>query len=456
MDNRGYIMFWGCTIQARFSFMEKATRLVFERLGIDYRDAAGFTCCPEKALVGSIGEDLWLSTAARNLAMAEREGDALITPCNGCYSVLKTVKAELHKNPKLISKVNGMLSEEGLSYKGRVAVKHLLEVLVDDIGIYRIKKFVQRPLTALRIAAHPGCHLVRPSNELGFDDPMTPKKYDEIISALGATPVHYRAKMLCCGGGLTNIGRPEETRDIIRAKLLELKGLNTDAITTACPSCFSQLDIIQATMIREGENLGIPVITLSELLLLAMGYEEDELFFSSHRVSANSLLKKVSERGFRKGDKVLFTHLDIDAIERCVACEACRDDCPVNINLGIDLHTLMKRILEEPLDEVIVSPDIWRCLECHTCVELCPQVFGMEKAIKELKRIAVQKGYEPQLVKKTIDTYTKTGKIGEPSKTQRKKLGLPDLPESGVEGWKRLTKKIQNETHMPTNWQKRE
>jgi heterodisulfide reductase subunit B/ferredoxin len=350
MDNRGYIMFWGCTIQARFSFMEKATRLVFERLGIDYRDAAGFTCCPEKALVGSLSEDLWLSTAAMNLAVADR--DTLITPCNGCYSVLK---------------------------------------------------------------------------------------YDEIISALGATPVHYRAKMLCCGGGLTNIGRPEETRNIIRTKLQELKGLNADAITTSCPSCFSQLDIIQATMMREGENLGIPIITLSELLLLAMGYEEDELFFSSHRVSADSFLKRFGSYRTKEFP------ISLDTIERCVACEACREDCPANINLGIDLHALMKRILEEPLDEVILSPDIWRCLECHTCVELCPQVFGMEKAIKELKRMAVEKGYEPQLVKKTIDTYTKTGKIGEPSKTQRKKLGLPDAPESGVEGWKRLVGKLQNE-----------
>ncbi|MEW6674452.1 MAG: heterodisulfide reductase-related iron-sulfur binding cluster, partial [Nitrospirota bacterium] len=260
---------------------------------------------------------------------------------------------------------------------------------------------------------------------------------------LGATPVHYRAKMLCCGGGLTNIGRHEETRDIIRAKLLELKGLNTDAITTSCPSCFSQLDIIQATMIREGEDLGIPIITLPELLLLAMGYEEDELFFSSHKVSADLFLKKASEGVFRKVDRVPLAHVDTDTIERCVACEACKDDCPVNINLGIDLHALMKRILEEPLDEVILSPDIWRCLECHTCIELCPQAFGMEKAIKELKRMAVEKGHEPQLVKKTIDTYTKTGKIGEPSKTQRRKLGLPDAPESGVEGWKRLIKKLE-------------
>ncbi|MBI5188824.1 MAG: 4Fe-4S dicluster domain-containing protein [Nitrospirae bacterium] len=438
-----YIIFWGCTIQARFSFMEKATRLVFERLGIDYRDTAGFTCCPEKALVGSLSGDLWLFTAARNLAVAEREGDTLITPCNGCYSVLKTVKAELHKDPRLTSKVNEVLAEEGLSYSGRVAVKHLLEVLVDNVGISKIRKFIERPLTGLRIAAHPGCHLVRPSNELNFDDPMTPEKYDEIIFILGATPIHYKTKMLCCGGGLTNIGRPEETRDIIRTKLQELKGLNADAVTTSCPSCFSQLDIIQATMMREGENLGVPIITLSELLLLVMGYEEDELFFSSRRVSADSFLKKVSEGGFRKGDKVPLACLSIDTIKRCVACEACKDDCPVNINLGIDLHALMKRILEEPLDDVIVSPDIWRCLECHTCVELCPQVFGMEKAIKELKRMAIEKGYEPQLVKKTMDSYMKTGKIGEPSKAQRKKLGLPDAPESGVEGWKRLIKKLE-------------
>jgi heterodisulfide reductase subunit C len=329
-----------------------------------------------------------------------------------------------------------MLAGEGLSYKGKVAIKHLLEVLVDDVGVSKIKKFVERPLSGLKIAAHPGCHLLRPSEDFSVDDPVMVKKYDEIISALGATPVHYQTKQLCCGGGLTNIGRPEEAKSFIRTKLQELKGLHVDAAVTACPSCFNQFDIIQATMIREGEPLGLPVITLSELLLLAMGYEEGELFFSSHKISADSFLKKLGR--YRASE---FT-ISMDTIKRCVACGACKDDCPVNLTISIDLHALMNRILEEPLEEVILSPDIWRCLECHTCIELCPQGFGMEKAIKELKRMAVDRGHEPQLVKKTIDTYMKTGKIGEPSKPQRKKLGLPDAPESGVEGWKNLVKKL--------------
>lgn len=440
MNEKTYTFFWGCTIPSRFSFMEKATRLIAENLQIEIRDPAGFTCCPERALVASIDEDLWLYTAARNLAIAEEEGFTVVTPCNGCYSVFKTVIAELHKNPGVLFRINKELEGEGLNYKGRVRVLHLLEALLDDIGIVKLKGSIKRPLRWMKIAAHPGCHLVRPSKGLDFDDPIFPKKYDLLIKALGAIPVDYKNKMFCCGGGLTNVGMPEDGKNLVRRKLLELSSLGVDALVTSCPSCFNQFDIIQATMIRAGEGLGIPVITLSELIGLAMGLDHKELGLEGHRVSPSLFLEKFEKVSLKEEPSFL---VDIETIKRCVECGACKDDCPICFE-GVDLHGIMKSILEEPIDSLLMSPDIWRCVECHTCVEMCPQVFGMEKAIKVLKHMAIEKGVEPKQVKKTKGLYLKTGRIGEIQKRERKRLGLPDIPESQIEGWKILRGKIQD------------
>ncbi len=107
---RRMTMFWGCTIPARFPFIEKATRVALQDLGAEPVDLAGFTCCPEATLVRSADEEVFYLTAARNLALAEEQGLPLLTPCNGCYSTFKTVLADLKIDWRLRDRVNQHLA----------------------------------------------------------------------------------------------------------------------------------------------------------------------------------------------------------------------------------------------------------------------------------------------------------------------------------------------------------
>jgi len=77
---KDFAVFWGCTIPARFPFIEKATRLVMGDLGANVRELPGHTCCPEGVLVKSNDEQAFYTTAARNLALIEREGLDVVTP----------------------------------------------------------------------------------------------------------------------------------------------------------------------------------------------------------------------------------------------------------------------------------------------------------------------------------------------------------------------------------------
>lgn len=435
-----YTLFLGCIIPARFPFMEKSTRLVLSKLGCVLHDLEGATCCPTKSIIKPIGDLAWYVTAARNLALAEKAGHDLLIPCNGCYSTLKSVEAELRTNPHLRKEVNAILASSGLEFKGTIKVKHLIEALHDDIGIPKIKLQVKKSFEGMRIATHHGCHMLRPSSAIFFDDPNKPKKFDALIEALGAKSIEYETKMLCCGGNLNTADEPEEATALARMKLMEVTK-KADAMSLTCPSCFMQYDSRQYMMQKTGEKLNVPILFYPELLGLAMGFSTQELGMEMHRIeSADFLAKWDSKYNYLKTIKELF---DLPAMRKCYECAACVNDCPVvKVNPDFAPNEIIGKLLAGDLEAVIESHNIWRCVDCYTCYELCPQKMGMNKIFDKLKHIAIERGKAPQGFTASIEMFKKDGRLGEPTSV-RKKLKLPEPPKSGAEDLKKLLLTIQ-------------
>jgi len=293
MINKGrYAFFWGCTIPARFPFMEKATRRVLDALELDYVDLDGFTCCPEKTLTRNMDETLWRAAAARNVAVAEKAGCGLTMSCTGCYSVLKSVQSELRTYPRIKRETNENLQPLGLEFSGTHPIKHLVELVHSEMGPGRIKSLVIRPLSGKKIAVHTGCHLVRPSKAIHFDDPFKPLKYDQIVEWLGATSLKYSTKMFCCGGSLDRVDQHPLALSMAKVKLDEVKAIGADAISTTCPECFRVYDNNQFLLQKNnGTQYNIPVITLQELMGLAFGMNPEELGMDGHRIETKSFLE---------------------------------------------------------------------------------------------------------------------------------------------------------------------
>lgn len=430
-----FTLFLGCIIPARFPFMEKSTRLVLAKLGCVLRDIEGATCCPTKSIIKPIGEMSWYVTAARNLALAERAGHDLLVPCNGCYSTLKSVEVELRINPGLREEVNKVLASAGLEYRGTIEVKHLVEVLHDEIGIPKIKQLIKKPFDGMKIATHAGCHMLRPSSSIFFDDPNKPKKFDALIEALGAKSIEYETKMLCCGGNLNTADEPDEASALARMKLLEVTK-KADALALTCPSCFMQYDSRQYLLQKSGEKLNLPIIYYPELLGLAMGFTAQELGMDMHRIDAADFLSKWDSRyNYLKTLKEVF---DLPSMRKCYECGACVNDCPVvKVNPEFNPNEIIGKLLSGELEAVIGSHNIWRCVDCYTCYELCPQKMGMNKIFDKLKHIAIEKGKLPAGYSASIEMFRKEGRLGEPTSV-RKKLKLPEPPKSGGEELKKL------------------
>ncbi len=432
-----YAYFWGCYIPGRLPYMEKSTRAVFERLGIDAVDVEGLTCCPEKTMIRNMSHRTWLLTAARNLAVAEEAGRAFVTPCTGCFSTLKEAQVELYTDPGLKDEVNRELARVGRRYTGATDVLHVVDLLHRDFGPGGLASRVVYPMTGMRLAVHYGCHLLRPSGDLLFDDPFWPRKFDELVEALGAESVSYPSKMECCGNLLLRAGEEETSQAMCRSKLGDMVEQGAEAVTVVCPSCMMQYDNMQYVLQRAGEDIHLPVFYYPELLGLALGLEPEELGIERHRVATEPFLARW--RGRRAGIDVIREHWDYGLLKACAECGACVEDCPVaRADPTYDPNALVRALAAGELEAVLKSPELWKCVECYTCAELCPNKYDQMTILRVAKNLAIARGLAPAGAMEGMRAFRERGQLVDASVGQRKRLGLPPAPEAAAEELRRL------------------
>jgi len=290
---KSYALFLGCTIPARQPNYELSARKALTKLGIKLVDLDDFTCCCPPP-IQSINLETSQAVAAYNICLAEEAGLDIVTLCNGCFESLAMANAALKKDKKLRAKVNGILSKAGKEFKGTIEVKHFLQVLIDDIGVECIKAGIVKPLSTLKVAPFYGCHSLRPSELLDFDDPERPHILEDLIEALGAESVEYRDKLKCCGGLLRGIS-DDLALDLARDKLVNTSKAGAECIATLCPFCFVALDIGQIQVKSKfNEVYDMPILHYSELLALALGVDPNELALRTHKIKTDKILEKIT------------------------------------------------------------------------------------------------------------------------------------------------------------------
>jgi len=287
-----YALFLGCTIPARQPHYELSARKALNKLGVDLIDLENMTCCAPPP-IQSIDMETSLSVAAYNICLAEEAGLDMITLCTGCFESLAMANATLKENEELRKKVNQILSGAGKEFRGSIKVNHYLQVLLNDIGLDKLKKSLSRNMNDLKVASFSGCHLLRPSELLKFDDPERPHIFDDLIEALGPKSVWYRNKLKCCGGLLRGYA-DDVALSIARDKIINTTKAGADCVVTLCPFCFLTLDLGQILMkstFREEYNM--PILHYSELLSLALGIDVKELAPEFHKVKIDPILSKI-------------------------------------------------------------------------------------------------------------------------------------------------------------------
>jgi len=290
MVNNRWLFFLGCAIPYRVASFEISSRKVLVKLGVELVEMPEFNCCGLP--FDPVSHETMLILAAKNLALAEKEGLNILTLCPGCAGTLKKVNQILNEDTAQREEVNAHLREVGLDFKGSVEVKHLLQLLKEDVGVEKIKTSITHPLTDLKVAEHNGCHILRPKEYIGFDDPEDPQTLKMLIEATGATCLDYIDETECCGAPSVGVS-DKIALQLARDKLNHIKMVEAQALITICPFCHIMYDTNELRIEKTfNEVYGIPILHYPQLLGLAMGLSPEELAFGDLRVNAQKITEQ--------------------------------------------------------------------------------------------------------------------------------------------------------------------
>jgi succinate dehydrogenase / fumarate reductase, cytochrome b subunit len=281
----------GCLAQESAKELDMATRWVCRALGIELVEFPNFSCCGS-GFIDEANEVLNIAINARNIAIAEKAGLDLLTICSTCQGMLNLAKVRM-LDPKVKSRVDAALKPLGIEYKGTSQVKHLLTVLTKDVGLDAIKAKVRRPLEGMKVGAFYGCHLLRPADEMQSESAEEPRSFEDLLSAVGATPVDYRGRVMCCGFPALFV-KPDMANTIAGRQILDAKAHGADAMATPCPLCHTSLDAYQNKAAKAVHaHLDMPVFHLPQVVALAFGANPEELGLSRHLVRTDAAIAKV-------------------------------------------------------------------------------------------------------------------------------------------------------------------
>jgi succinate dehydrogenase / fumarate reductase cytochrome b subunit len=293
------VAYWpGCVSRGFTPELHGSMALVAPKLDIELVELDRANCCGA-GVIAEHNQELVDTLNARTFALAQGVAGAagMMNICSTCQGAQSECRERLDASPEYRDVVNEHLQPEGLRYEADGAWwnKNFLWLLVEEIGIDKLRERVMRPLEGLRIAPFYGCYIVRPTARLGYaDHPERDKYLEMVIEAIGATPVDYAGKHKCCGFPLITMNRTTSLRQAGR-HLADAIDADADCLVTPCPLCHLNLDLQQPDAAKFVErDLNIPVLHFPQMIGLALGLEPKDLGMTKHVVKTTDVQRKVA------------------------------------------------------------------------------------------------------------------------------------------------------------------
>jgi heterodisulfide reductase subunit B len=284
-----YAYYPGCSAHSTARDMHESAIAVAGALGIDLVEPTGWTCCGATA-AHQTDRVLAASLPAANLLKVRDMGLDMVVNCAACYNRMKMANHEVSTDPVMRKKVSDAV---GRDYDGSVKVRHIVEVLLDDVGLDNIKSALKHSLKGLQIACYYGCLLVRPHEITNFDDPENPTSLDRLVTAMGGISLDWPHKVECCGGGLS-LSRTDVVVSLTDSIVGMAKAAGAQCIAVSCPMCQINLDLRQQDIEKQtGTRHDMPVLYVTQLLGLCLGISPDELGLNKLMVSPAKIIKKI-------------------------------------------------------------------------------------------------------------------------------------------------------------------
>lgn len=266
-----YLYFPGCKITSFLPDYDRDTRAVLNALDVALDDSE-LNCCGYPVRHNDFTAAMYCGV--RVLAIAARKELPLLTPCKCCYGNLKQADYWMRHSSELRRQINTLLSKEGLYWREDLTVRHLLTALDEDIGLDRLAALVRHPLTDFAVAAHYGCHALRPGDVTQFDNPLAPTLFERVVFATAAQSVAWPLRLDCCGRPLWE-KNSQLSLSLTRRKLADAAEAGAQALITACTHCQLQFDTVRREYPEKKINgADLPAMSVSRLLAAALGLSD--------------------------------------------------------------------------------------------------------------------------------------------------------------------------------------
>jgi len=293
MAKREYSFYPGCSSQkgASSSNQLRSTQTICDELGIQLNEIPDWNCCSASIGYAGGGELPRLALSARNLALSEQHhpGQDVVATCAACWLATREADERLKEDSELMAETNEALQQAGLTLKGDKKVRHMVEVLIEDIGYDEMKSHVKKPLEGIKIAGYVGCQTNRPFGIDGesFENPVY---LDKMIESMGAEPVeNYDKKVSCCGGALM-FSEPEKSQALVKDIIEAAYDGGADMIVTPCPVCQMNTEVYQEQINQKyGTKFNLPSVYYSTLMSVAYGKSAKDAALDGQMIKATKL-----------------------------------------------------------------------------------------------------------------------------------------------------------------------
>jgi heterodisulfide reductase subunit B len=299
-----YLFYPGCSMESSAKAYADSLMAIREALGLELEEIRDWNCCGATEYVG-ISLIPAYALISRNLALAARQsaGQAngqthplytVVAPCSACYLNLAKADHYMLERPILGVRVNEALAAGGLHYDpGSLHIRHLLDVIINDIGLETVRRKVVRPLTGLRVAPYLGCMVPRPDYDHRWSNHEYPNELDRLLDVLGVEVIDFPLKTHCCGGHMPHIS-PATALELLRRLVHAADQYHADLLVTLCPMCQLNIDAYQAEMNKHFKtDYRMPIVFFTQLIGLAFGLDAAQLGFGSEFVDTRPALAKI-------------------------------------------------------------------------------------------------------------------------------------------------------------------
>ena len=295
-----YLFYPGCSMETGARAYYESLISIAEPLGLKFEEIQDWNCCGATEYVG-INLIPAYALISRNLALAYKQAEetqntehTIIAPCSACYLNLAKADHYMQERPELGKKVNNALKAGGLHYRpGSLTIRHVLDVIINEIGLDIVRQKVVRPLTGLRVAPYLGCMVPRPDYEKRWSDYEYPNELDRLLKVLGAEVIDFPLKTHCCGGHMTQIS-PDTAFELIRRLISSADQYDADVMVTLCPMCQMNLDAYQNETNRHFHtHYNMPILFFTQLLGIAFGIDPRNLGFGRELVDSSVAMSRI-------------------------------------------------------------------------------------------------------------------------------------------------------------------